>query len=43
MDTLFSKAQGIILKDAVERDLTTARRAMLLEILWHERFLARGN
>ncbi len=43
MDTLFSKAQGVILQDAVERDLTTARRCMLLEILWHERFLTRAQ
>jgi len=43
LNALFSKAQGIILKDAVERDLTTARRAILLEILWHERFLSRAQ
>ena len=43
MDSLFLKAQRIILQDAVERDLTTARRAGLLEILWQERFLTRAQ
>ena len=43
MDTQFSKAQEIILQDAVQRDLTTARRAALLEILWRERFLTRAQ
>jgi len=42
-DSLFLKAQRIILQDAVERDLTTARRAGLLEILWQERFLTRAQ
>jgi hypothetical protein len=42
-DISFSKAQGVILKDAVERDLTTARRVILLQILWHERFLTRAQ
>jgi|SRR5215216_1202234 len=43
MDSSFLKAQGIILQDAVERDLTTARRAVLLKILWQERFLTRAQ
>jgi hypothetical protein len=30
-----------ILQDAMERDITTARRVTLLEILWHERYLTR--
>ena len=30
-----------ILQDAIRRDLTTARRAALLDLLWNERFLAR--
>ncbi len=37
------KARDVILQDAVHRDLTTARRAALLEILWDERFLTRGQ
>ena len=40
-NTLVYKAQNIILQDAIQRDLTTARRAALLEILWHERYLTR--
>src|ERR1700752_5237271 len=43
MDNIFSKAQRIILQDAIERELTTARRAALLQILWHERFLTRAQ
>jgi hypothetical protein len=39
----YTKAQGAILEDAMERDLTTARRATLLELLWHERFLTRAQ
>ena len=39
--TLALKAQEVILRDAIQRDLTTARRAALLEILWHERYLTR--
>jgi hypothetical protein len=35
------KAIGILLEDAIQRDLATARRAALLEILWHERYLTR--
>ena len=42
-DASFSKAQEIILQDAIERDLTTARRATLLQILWRERFLNRAQ
>jgi hypothetical protein len=30
-----------ILKDVIQRDITTARRADLLEILWNERYLTR--
>jgi hypothetical protein len=39
----YAKAQGAILRDAIQRDLTTARRATLLEILWHERYLTRAQ
>jgi hypothetical protein len=37
------KAKEVILQDAIQRDLTTARRAALLEILWHERYLTRAQ
>jgi hypothetical protein len=39
----YRKAQRVILEDAIQRDLTTARRDTLLEILWHERFLTRAQ
>lgn len=39
----FTKAQDTILQDAIQRDLTTARRAALLEILWKERYLTRAQ
>ena len=32
-----------ILEDAIQRDVTTARRAALLEILWNERYLTRSQ
>ena len=32
-----------ILQDAIQRDITTARRATLLEILWNERYLTRSQ
>lgn len=35
------KAREVILQDAVQRDLTTARRAALIELLWNERYLTR--
>lgn len=38
-----TKAQHVILQDAIQRDITTARRAALLEILWHERYLTRAQ
>ena len=37
------KAQEMILQDAIQRNLTTTRRAALLEILWHERYLTRSQ
>lgn len=37
------KALDVILDDAVQRDLTTARRVALLQILWHERYLTRAQ
>src|SRR5690349_18021086 len=32
-----------ILRDAMQRDITTARRVALLEILWNERYLTRAQ
>lgn len=32
-----------ILQDAIQRDITTARRMALLEMLWHERYLTRSQ
>ena len=36
-----SRVINVLLQDAIERDITTARRAALLHILWNERFLTR--
>src|SRR6266540_7189560 len=41
--TLFRKATGVILNDAIQRDITTARRFILLQILWNERYLTRAQ
>ena len=38
-----SRAIDVLLQDAIERDITTARRAALLRILWNERFLTRSQ
>lgn len=35
------KAIEVILHDAMQRDITTARRATLLQILWNEHYLTR--
>jgi hypothetical protein len=32
-----------LLRDAIQRDITTARRGALLEILWNERYLTRAQ
>ena len=32
-----------ILHDVIQRDITTARRVALLEILWNERYLTRSQ
>src|SRR5215208_5339057 len=32
-----------ILQDAIQRDITTARRVTLLDILWRERYLTRSQ
>jgi len=34
-------AKNVLLQDAIQRDITTARRVALLEILWNERYLTR--
>jgi len=39
--TLSASMKDAILQDAMERDITTARRIALLDILWHERYLTR--
>ncbi len=39
--TLSRKAIEVVLHDAIQRDITTARRSALLQILWNERFLTR--
>ena len=35
--------KDVILEDAVRRDITTARRVAILETLWNERYLTRGQ
>jgi hypothetical protein len=37
------KAVDVILNDAMQRDITTARRVTLLQILWNERYLTRAQ
>lgn len=37
------KSIEVILQDAIQRDITTARRAALLQILWNERSLTRAQ
>ncbi|MBK7453915.1 MAG: hypothetical protein IPJ46_09450 [Anaerolineales bacterium] len=40
MNITFSrKATEVIFQDAIQRDITTARRTSLLQILWNERYL----
>lgn len=41
--TLPTVMKDIILQDAMQRDITTARRVALLEILWNERYLTRSQ
>ena len=41
-DTL-SQANKVIFLDAIQRDPITARRAALVNILWHERYLTRDQ
>jgi|SRR6266540_3306176 len=37
------KAVDILLHDAIQRDITTARRFLLLQILWNERYITRAQ
>jgi hypothetical protein len=37
------KAAEVLFQDAMQRDITTARRAALLQILWNERYLTRAQ
>lgn len=39
--TLPTEVKDAILRDAMQRDITTARRVTLSEILWNERYLTR--
>jgi hypothetical protein len=41
--TNFQKALDVLLEDAISRDRMTARRAALLKILQHERYLTRAQ
>jgi hypothetical protein len=41
--TLPPVMKDAIVQDAVRRDITTARRVALLEILWNERYLTRAQ
>ena len=41
--TLPTVMKDVILHDAIQRDVTTARRVALLEILWNERYLTRAQ
>lgn len=41
--TLPAVMKAAILQDAIRRDITTARRVALLEILWNERYLTRAQ
>ena len=35
--------KDVVLHDAMQRDVTTARRVALIEILWNERYLTRAQ
>ncbi len=41
--SLPTQAKDFIIVDALQRDLTTARRITLLKILWQERYLTRAQ
>jgi hypothetical protein len=42
-NSLSSKSREVIFQEAIHRDLLTARRALLLDLLWNERFLTRSQ
>jgi hypothetical protein len=42
-DPISRKAVDVILQDAIQRDITTARRSLLLQILWNERYRTRAQ
>ncbi|MBE0669244.1 MAG: hypothetical protein IH588_01540 [Anaerolineales bacterium] len=42
-NALSRKVVDVILNDAMQRDITTARRVTLLQILWNERYLTRAQ
>ncbi len=42
-DALSRRVIDVILNDAMQRDITTARRVTLLQILWNERYLTRAQ
>lgn len=41
--SLSPKARDFLFQDTIQRDLPTARRAALLDLLWNERFLTRAQ
>jgi hypothetical protein len=41
--SLFTVMKDVILQDAIQRDITTARSVALLELLWNERYLTRAQ
>ena len=41
--SLTSAIKDTILYDVIQRDITTARRVALLEVLWNERYLTRSQ
>jgi hypothetical protein len=41
--SLSPKSREVIFQDTMHRDLTTARRTALLDLLWNERFLTRAQ
>ena len=43
MSILPTVIKDTIIQDAMQRDITTARRIALFEILWNERYLTRSQ
>ena len=42
-DPISRKAVDVILHNAIQRDITTARRSNLLQIPWNEHYLTRAH